>query len=133
MRKPALAVLALTLVIGVAVRGQEPPAPAAPKPAPRWPDGRISFSGGPQDVGNWEGPANASIFFEVFDGKVVKPRASLPTNPEFKDVPFQPWARDLYLKRRRRIRTRVASPRVVRACSTPRMASRSWIFPKPRK
>jgi hypothetical protein len=102
MRKPALAVLAL-LVIGVAVRGQEPPTTAAakpaPKPAPRWAGGRISFSGGPQDVGNWEGPADATIFFEVFDGKVKKPRASLPTNPEFKDVPFQPWARELYLKR----------------------------------
>jgi hypothetical protein len=84
MRKPALGVLALTLIVGLAVRGQEAPAPAEPKPAPRWADGRISFSGGPQDVGNWEGPANATIFFEVFNGKVSKPRASLPTNPEFK-------------------------------------------------
>ena len=47
--------------------------PAAP--APRWPDGRISFTGSPTDVGNWDGPANASIFFNMVNGKLVKPAA----------------------------------------------------------
>ena len=66
------------------------------QPAPRWPDGRISFSGTPEDIGNWEGPANASIFFNIVNGKKVAPAASLPTNPTVDEIPFKPGMRELY-------------------------------------
>jgi hypothetical protein len=93
--------LLIALVMGIGVQSQEPnPAQQAAPPAPRWPDGRISFSGSPTDVGNWEGPANGTIFFEIgADGKKIEPRASLPGNPSLDDVPFRPAARELYLKR----------------------------------
>ena len=83
------------------VSGQEQAAPqaAAAKPAPRWPDGRISFTGTPTEVGNWEGPANATIFFNFEKGKKVTPAASLATNMTVDEVPLQPWARDAYMKR----------------------------------
>ncbi len=61
-----------------------------PAPAPRWPDGRVSFTGTPTDVGNWEGPANASIFFDFMEGKKVTPQASLPTNKTVDEIPFKP-------------------------------------------
>src|SRR5215471_12380202 len=56
MKRIVIGTLALGLLTGLTVQGQQK-APAA-KPAPRWPDGRISFSGTPSDIGNWEGPAD---------------------------------------------------------------------------
>ena len=99
MKKLVLGGTLLAFAVGLAVHGQEQAASEAPPPAPRTADGRISFSGSPQDVGNWDGPANASIFFEFMNGKRVAPNASLPTNLEQDKVPFQPWAKELYLKR----------------------------------
>jgi hypothetical protein len=103
MKRLALvsAAVALVLGAGLVVHSQEAPPPPRPDPgpAPRTADGRISFSGSPTDVGNWEGPANASIFFEVTNGKKVVPSPSLATNLDLDKVPFQPWAKELYLKR----------------------------------
>ncbi len=50
----------------------------------------------PKDVGNWDGPANASIFFNIVDGKKVTPAASLPTNKTVDEIPFKPGVRALY-------------------------------------
>ena len=92
----------LTLVVGLAVRGQEAPAPEEPKPAPRWADGRISFSGGPQDVGNWEGPANgAELIYPTPEDDPANGTDALPTNLPVERVPFQPWARALFDYRQR--------------------------------
>jgi hypothetical protein len=71
----------------------------AVRPAPRWPDGRVSFSGTPTDVGNWEGPADGTIFFNIQNGKRIVPRASLSTNMSVDQVPMQPWAREQYMQR----------------------------------
>jgi hypothetical protein len=102
MRTTAPILLMLTLVLGPAAPGQAPQ-PAAQqepaRPAPRWSDGRISFTGTPQEVGNWEGPANGTIFFNIENGKRVVPPSSLPTNLTVDKVPFQPWAREVYMKR----------------------------------
>jgi len=108
-----IAPLALALSVGLALSASAPaqeeaptPQPGPPgaqarasRPAPRWPDGRISFTGTPADVGNWEGPADGTIFFNFVDGKRVVPRASLATNLNVDQVPMQPWAREQYLKR----------------------------------
>lgn len=107
MRKLHVGTIALGMLMSAAICGAQVPAqgqagpgavrrapPAAP--APRWPDGRISFSGSPSDVGNWEGPANASIFFNVSEGKKVVPASSLPTNKSVDEIPFAPGMRKLY-------------------------------------
>lgn len=91
--------VALMLVVGLTVRAQVADTAGEAPPAPRWSDGRISFTGTAADPGNWEGPANATIFFEMTDGREVRPAASLSGNPSLEQVPFQPWARELYLKR----------------------------------
>ncbi len=90
-------VVALSLALSAAVSGQAQQQKEPPRPAPRWPDGRMSFSGTPTDVGNWEGPANASIFFNIVEGKKVTPAASLPTNRTVDEIPFKPgFMRDVY-------------------------------------
>ncbi|MEO8315685.1 MAG: hypothetical protein ABI645_12935 [Pseudomonadota bacterium] len=107
MKRLAIGTIVMGLLAGIVVHGQQAappqgqgasrgPAPRAPAPAPRWPDGRISFSGSPKDVGNWEGPANASIFFDIADGKQVRPAASLATNKSVDEIPFAPGMRKLY-------------------------------------
>jgi hypothetical protein len=94
-----ITLLALAAAVGLAVQGQENTSAEPVKPAPRWPDGRISFTGTPTDFGNWEGPANATMFFEIWDGKKRTPASSLPTNMSQDQVPFQPWAKEAYVKR----------------------------------
>src|SRR5688572_6625635 len=92
----------LTLVaaaVGVAVHAQSQPPQADPPPAPRWPDGRISFSGTPEDVGNWEGPANATLFSYIKDGKPSRPNASLESNKTVEEIPFKPGVKELFMSR----------------------------------
>jgi hypothetical protein len=97
MKKIGAVLLTLSILLGLAAAAQEQQRP--PRPAPRWPDGRVSFTGTPQEVGNWQGPATGTIFFNVDKGKSVVPPDSLPTNLTVDQVPFQPWARDTYKKR----------------------------------
>jgi hypothetical protein len=107
MKAIAPVVVSLSLLVAAAVQGQAPPAggPQAaadappPRPAPRWPDGRVSFSGTPTDIGNWEGPASASLFFDIVKGKKVTPQASLPTNKTVDEIPFKPGFKEQYLSR----------------------------------
>src|SRR5512139_90198 len=103
MRNLVIGTIALGLATAATVDAQQAaPAPQARRaqppaaPAPRWPDGRIKFTGSPTDVGNWDGPANASIFFNMVNGKLVKPQPSLPTNKTVDEIPFKPGMRALY-------------------------------------
>jgi hypothetical protein len=97
-----------------------------PGASARWPDGRISFSGSLTDIGNWEGPANASIFFNITDGRKVAPAPSLPTNKTVDEIPFAPGMHELYDSRwdRRRESAYRCSPRGAVSGTHP-MASRS--------
>jgi hypothetical protein len=70
----------------------------APRPPPRWPDGTISFTGTPGEIGNWDGPAGATLVSRG-DG-AIGTQYNLPTNLGADEVPFQPWARALYEYRR---------------------------------
>ena len=106
MKKLAISSVVLGLIAGSVAQGQQAsppgarrgggPAAPAPAPAPRWPDGRISFTGSLQDVGNWAGPADASIFFNIVEGRKVTPRSSLSTNKTVDEIPFRPGMRELY-------------------------------------
>lgn len=104
MRTLGPALLIASLIVGPTVSGQGQPGsqtPGAqdPRPAPRWPDGRVSFTGTPDEVGNWEGPANATIFFNIENGKRITPAASLPTNLTVDQIPFKPGFKEQYLSR----------------------------------
>jgi len=99
MRVIAPVALALGLVLGLTASAQEQEKPKEVRPAPRWPDGRVSFTGTPQEPGNWEGPANATIFFDIVKGKKVTPASSLPTNMTVDEVPFLPGFKEQYLSR----------------------------------
>ena len=72
---------------------------SASKPIPRNVDGTISFAGTKDDVGNWQGPPGTSLANNVFEDALEPNRLNLPTNLDLADVPFQPWARELYDQR----------------------------------
>ena len=48
------------------------------------------------DVGNWQGPPGTSLAASVFEGALEPNSLNLPTNLSVADVPFQPWAREVY-------------------------------------
>jgi hypothetical protein len=96
---PAVAAAVLGLLTSLVVPsqaqsdGKAPPKPAAPKPAkpaaakpsrpveptPRWPDGRVNLGSAPGHKGYWE----------------LRPGFA----PRVTNVPFQPWAKELYTYR----------------------------------
>lgn len=64
--------------------------------APRWPDGRISFTAPPEEMGNWDGRPGATLAHNVINGAIDVSAVNLATNLSIDEVPFQPWARALY-------------------------------------
>jgi len=70
------------------------------RPVPRRPDGRISFTGPPDVVGNWNGPVGTSLAFDTIYDEMFSQQRNLPTNIDVAEVPFQSWAREAYEKRR---------------------------------
>lgn len=66
------------------------------RPAPRLPDGRISLTGPPGEIGNWDGPPTATLANRASQVESGDYGRNLPTNLLREDVPFQPWARELY-------------------------------------
>lgn len=66
------------------------------RPAPRWPDGRISFTGPPGEIGNWAGPPTANLANRVLQVESGDYGPNLPSNLVREDVPFLPWAREAY-------------------------------------
>ncbi|MCY4614243.1 MAG: hypothetical protein OXB94_11585, partial [Nitrospira sp.] len=62
------------------------------RPAPRWPDGRISFTAPPGEVGNWDGPVGTNLFAHTREFENDVRGFNLETNLYIDDVPFKPWA-----------------------------------------
>jgi hypothetical protein len=73
------------------------------RPAPRTADGRISFSGTADEVGNWEGSTanGAELIYPTPEDDPANGTDALPTNLSVERVPFQPWARELFDERQR--------------------------------
>jgi hypothetical protein len=73
------------------------------RPAPRTADGRISFSGTPDEVGNWEGSTanGAELIYPMAEDDPRNGTDALPTNLSVERVPLQPWARALFEYRQR--------------------------------
>ena len=68
----------------------------APRPAPRGPDGRISLTGPPGEIGNWDGPPTATLANHSREDALGDSSVNLPSNLDADDVPFLPWAREAY-------------------------------------
>ena len=76
---------------------------AAPRPAPRWPDGRIRLGAAPGEKGIWQ-PNGRPILAEPETDPTIKDGQGrgafsgppFPGKPKESEVPFQPWARALY-------------------------------------
>ncbi|MDT8398807.1 MAG: hypothetical protein RQ899_09350 [Pseudomonadales bacterium] len=66
------------------------------RPAPRHPDGRINLSGPAGEIGNWEGNAGAVLFLNLKPNALDNPRLYLPSNLTIDEIPWQPWAREVY-------------------------------------
>lgn len=91
LNRLALAVTAGVLLAAGASLAQQ----ADPRPVPRTPEGRISFAGTPEFVGNWEGLLGTMA---NTDGRINP--GNIPEALLWEDVPFQPWARELHAERR---------------------------------
>jgi hypothetical protein len=93
--------LAGVAAAAIPVHGQDEPS-AEPPPVPRLPNGRISLTGPPGEIGNWDGsPLSvlANTAQQVASGDFG---LNLPSNLVREDVPFLPWAREVYDTRRAR-------------------------------
>ncbi len=62
----------------------------AKRPAPRWPGGKVRFSGMPGEKGLWSGSGRLAV-----NPNSYEPRTTLNAPIHIKDVPLQPWARAL--------------------------------------
>ncbi len=70
------------------------------RPTPHWADGHVMLGPLPGEKGLWEGNAGATLATNP-PGGLDNPSMYLPTNLKIADVPFQPWARALYLERQK--------------------------------
>ena len=76
---------------------------APPRPAPRWPDGRIKLGAASGEKGIWQ-PNGRPILAEPETDPTIKDGQGrgafsgppFPGKPKESEVPFQPWARALY-------------------------------------
>lgn len=70
------------------------------RPTPHYPDGHVMLGPLPGEKGIWEGNAGATLATNP-PGGIDNPSMYLPTNLKISEVPFQPWARALYLERQK--------------------------------
>jgi hypothetical protein len=109
MMRSARLVILLACGAGVSALAVSPDAAAQfrdlsqGRPAPRTADGRISFSGTPDEVGNWEGSTanGGELIYPTPEDDPSNGTDALPTNLPVERVPFQPWARALFDYRQR--------------------------------
>jgi len=99
----ATAILAVSSTLVAPTFAQDGRA-TGPRPAPRLPDGTINFGSTAQERGVWAAPDPRLIVAESLaetptrDRNAKLPPADVP-KPMRRDVPFQPWARELFLWR----------------------------------
>jgi hypothetical protein len=114
----------LLLLSFTAQAARQSEAEEAPRPAPRWPDGRINLGPVPGGTGTWGGSGAPPILVEIDSWDLLEEYAQgrpLPINinrwrptaeldesdpdrfpkPKLSEVPFQPWARALFHERLR--------------------------------
>src|SRR5437763_4470964 len=67
----------------------------AAKPAPRWPDGHVNLGTFPGEKGHWIRQGRAQLATNS-ESVIAAGPGGFSTNLTMADVPFQPWARELY-------------------------------------
>jgi len=75
----------------IAQRQQQQPS----RPSPRWPDGRVNLGTIPGEKGHWIRQGRAQLASNP-ESIIAAGPGGLSTNLTMADVPFQPWARELY-------------------------------------
>lgn len=73
-----------------------------PRPIPRTPDGHVSFAGDPENIGNWNGPGPRGTLGDPVNPETRPEGATvhnLDSNLSDADIPFLPWARELFEER----------------------------------
>ncbi|MGP1609651.1 MAG: hypothetical protein ACTS5G_03010, partial [Burkholderiales bacterium] len=95
MKKLVLAIASAALAAGYALAQPQPAAPAEPdtREIPRTEFGNVSFAGTKEHPGNWNGLLGS------LSNRQPNQRGNIPENLPFEEVPFQDWARELYLAR----------------------------------
>jgi hypothetical protein len=83
-----------SVVLAASTFAQEGEPPAAARPVPRNAEGRVSFAGTVDNVGNWEG-----LLGTMANANGPNP-ANIPEALSLDQVPFQPWAKEEYAARR---------------------------------
>jgi hypothetical protein len=86
---------ALTAILLTALATAQQRQPQAPRPIPRWQDGRVSFGPSPGEKGHWIRQGRAQLASNP-ESVIAAGPGGLSTNLKLADVPFQPWARKLY-------------------------------------
>lgn len=85
------------------VRDTTPVQPLAPRPVPRWPDGRPMLGPGEGDVpGYWAYPSETSLVEDGVDVDMDAYGVLANINDAGRVAPMQPWARALYVERQER-------------------------------
>jgi len=70
------------------------------RPTPRWPDGKVNLGPNPEEIGMWLPFSGATERVINPDNLSADAAAQYPDRPSMSEVPFQPWAKELYLYRR---------------------------------
>ena len=70
------------------------------RPTPRLPDGRVNLGPYPGEIGMWFPFSGVTERIVNPDGLSPEAAAQYPDRPNMSEVPFQPWARELYAFRR---------------------------------
>src|SRR5882672_6711809 len=74
-------------------------AAAPPRPAPRWPDGRLNLGALPGETGLWAPAGIVQLSLNPNSVNRAGANTHLPNNIKIEDVPFQLWARALHAAR----------------------------------
>ena len=70
-----------------------------PRPAPRWPDGRLNLGAPSGEKGLWAPAGIVQLALNPNSVNRAGATTHLPNNIKIEDVPFQPWARALHASR----------------------------------
>jgi len=80
----------LFALLAAVLPGQNARGTRVPRPAPRWPNGRIDLNSPPGEPGLWGGSGRLAV-----NPRSYEPRTTLSAPIHIDNVPLQPWARAL--------------------------------------
>jgi hypothetical protein len=92
MNRIAIGIVGLILLASAALSQNQR---QLPKPVPRWPDGHLNLGTVPGEKGHWIRQGRAQLASNP-ESVIAAGPGGLSTNMTMDNVPFQPWARELY-------------------------------------